>query len=144
MRLQVPVCLCLLLLPVISVASTISESFPITIKVIQSQTVPLQSGQSYEEGCNLTDYSAACGHSSDQFVRNEMIVKDNDGQVFVIACTMESRWSNCAPLPVGDSFRARIEKNGLSVFYVGSNGHPHKQHYDVLPNEHKADFAATK
>lgn len=142
--LRIPVCLFFLLLPVVSVASTSSDASPITIKVVQSQTVPLQTGQSYEEGCNLTDYSAACGHSSDQFVRNEMIVKDNDGNVFMIACTIESRWSNCVPLPVGDSFRARIERNGLSVFYIGPNGHPHKQHYDVLSDEHKADFASAK
>jgi hypothetical protein len=141
MLLRSSVCLFLLLLPAAAVASTTPDSFPITIKVTQSETVPLQGESTYTEGCNLTDYSAACGHSSDQFVRNVMIVKDNDGKVFTITCTVESRWSNCVPLPVGDSFRARIEKNGLSVFYVGSNGHPHKQHYDVLPDEHKADLA---
>lgn len=80
----------------------------------------------------MTDYSASCNHSSDQFVRNEMLVTDADGRKFTIACTVESKWSNCVALPVGESFQMRVEKNGLSVFYIGAKGRPHKQHYDVI------------
>ena len=72
-------------------------------------------------------------HSADQFVQNMMVVQTEDGRKFTIACTIESKWSNCIPLPEGESFRARVEKNDLSVAYIGSKGRPRKQEYRVLP-----------
>jgi hypothetical protein len=86
-----------------------------------------------EQGCNGADYSASCRHAADQYVQNMMVVQTGDGKTFTIACTIENKWSNCIPLPVGESFRARIGKNDLSIAYVGSNGRPRKQKFRVLP-----------
>ncbi len=72
-------------------------------------------------------------HSAAQFVQNKMVVESEDGRKFTIACTIESKWSNCIPLPVGESFRARVEKDGLSVVYLGSKGQPRAQKYRVSP-----------
>ena len=81
----------------------------VMIKVLQAETVPLQIDSStVTAGCGQADYSASCMHASDQFVQNVMVVQSEDGRKFTIACTIESRWSNCIPLPVGESFRARI------------------------------------
>ena len=106
------------------------------IKVLRSETVPLEPGSqgTVVEGCNQADYSPSCMHSSSQFVQNVMLVQTEDGKKFTIACTIESRWSNCIPLPVGEAFRARIGKSDLSVAFIGSNGKPRKQRYRVLPD----------
>jgi hypothetical protein len=126
-------------------ASSNSDDFPLKIKIIRAETLPLQAGSStVAEGCNQGDYSASCMHSSDRYVQNMMVVESEDGKTFTIACTVESRWSNCIPLPVGESFRARIEKNGLSVLYLGSNGRQRMQQYRLLPNAPKTEPAATK
>lgn len=133
--------LSLLLLPAGLIAGTHSsdDNNSIMIKVLQSETVPLQpSSTTVVEGCNQADYSASCMHSSDQFVQNKMVVQSEDGRTFTIACTIESKWSNCIPLPVGESFRARVERDGLSVVYLGSKGKPRVQEYKVLPFDRSA------
>ncbi len=124
-----------LLLPFALTASVhSSDDNSLMIKVLQAETVPLQIDSStVTAGCGQADYSASCMHASDQFVQNVMVVQSEDGRKFTIACTIESRWSNCIPLPVGESFRARIGKNDLTVVYLGSKGRPRKQHYRVLP-----------
>lgn len=139
--------LLLLLLPAALLATSTSSTDAnlVTIKVLQSQTVPLKSdGNTVLQGCNGADYSAACMHSADQFVQNMMVVQTEDGRKFTIACTIENKWSNCVPLPEGESFRARVEKNGLSVAYIGSKGRPRKQEYRVLPEGAFAASATTK
>lgn len=130
---------CLFISPALLATSTAAE-YPVTIKVIRSETRAVQTGSTYVQGCNPVDYSAECMHSSNQFVQNRIVVSSNDGKRFTIACTIESRWSNCIPLPEGEVFRARIEKNGLSVIYQGPKG-PRKQHYDIVPD---AESAATR
>ena len=126
-----------LLLPVALLASSASvpaDDGLLMIKVLRSDTRPLQSGSAMiSEGCSGVDYSPTCMHASDQFVQNMMVVQSEDGKTFTITCTIESKWSNCVPLPVGESFRARVQKNGLTVAYIGSKGRPRKQEYKVLP-----------
>lgn len=132
---QSVVCLLFFLfLPAALLANTQSDEPTVMITVLRSDTRPLVVGSPMvEEGCNGADYSASCRHASDQYVQNMMVVQSEDGKKFTIACTIESKWSNCIPLPVGESFRARIEKNDLSVAYMGPNGRPRKQKYRVLP-----------
>lgn len=125
--------LSVLLLPAAILADSKPADYPVTIKIISSQTLPAQAASSYAQGCNPVDYSAECMHSGGEFVQNRMLVTSSDGREFTIACIIESRWSNCIPLPVGESFHARIEKNGLTVIYPGPKG-PRKQHYDVVAN----------
>ncbi len=136
-----------LLLPAALLAnSQSSDDVSLLVTVLRSETVPLRPGSAMvEEGCNGADYSASCRHASDQYVQNMMVVQSEDGKKFTIACTIESKWSNCIPLPVGESFRARIEKDDLSVAYMGPNGRPRKQKYRVLPEgSFDAPDAATK
>lgn len=124
-----------LLLPAALLANTdaSSDDATVMVTVLRSDTRPLVSGSAMlEQGCNGADYSASCRHAADQFVQNMMVVQTEGGKKFTIACTIESKWSNCIPLPVGDSFRARIEKNGISVAYMGPKG-PRKQKFRVLP-----------
>jgi hypothetical protein len=73
-----------------------------------------------------------------------MVVQSEGGKIFSIACTIESKWSNCVPLEVGESYRARIEKNGLTILYVDSKGQPRKQRYEVLYAGAALDHAVAK
>jgi hypothetical protein len=115
------------------------------IKVLQAQTVPLKAdSNTVVQGCNGADYSASCNHAGDQSVQNMMVVQTEDGRKFTIACTIENRWSRCIPLPEGESFRARIGKNGITVAYIDSKGQPRKHEYTVLPEGAFAASATTK
>lgn len=130
------VCLILVFLPAALIATTHSpdENSSIMIKVLRAKTGPLQTSSStVYEGCGQADYSPSCMHAAEHFVQNMMVVQSEDGKKFTIACTIENKWSNCIPLPVGEAFRAQVGKDGLSVFYLGSKGQLRKQHYRVSP-----------
>ena len=49
-----------------------------------------------------------------------------------IRCTIESRNSRCTPLPKGESFDARRDKRGLTVYYVDDNGKERNQLYTLV------------
>jgi len=51
-----------------------------------------------------------------------MKVRDSDGHAFTIACSVDSRWSKCGPLSVGESYEARRGKHGITVWVPNSNG----------------------
>jgi hypothetical protein len=45
---------------------------------------------------------------------------------------VESRWSNCISLPVGETFGAQKEKHGFTIWYQNSKGKEVKQTYTVI------------
>jgi len=61
-----------------------------------------------------------------------MLVQDTDGNSYRIACTAESRWSKCAPLPVGETFEARKGKHGITILYANAKGKESKQFYQFV------------
>jgi len=61
-----------------------------------------------------------------------MLVQDSDGKSFSIACTVDSRWSKCEPLPVGQTFDARRDKRGITVLYRDAKGKERRQLYQVV------------
>jgi len=61
-----------------------------------------------------------------------MLVQDRDGKSFTISCEVDSRWSKCVLLPVGETFAAREEKRGITVLYHDSKGKERKQLYQMV------------
>jgi hypothetical protein len=107
------------------------EGFDLTIKVVKSETRSLTVDNPNVGACDQVNYSAYCKFAATEFPQSRMVVEGGD-KIFNITCTAENRWSNCASLPVGDTFKARVEKQGLSILYRGSDGKQHKQLYEVL------------
>lgn len=107
------------------------EGYDLTIKVVKSETTSLTVDNPNVGACDQVNYSAYCKSAATEFPQSRMVVEGGD-KVFNITCTAENRWSDCASLPVGDTFKARLGKQGLSILYRGSDGRQHKQLYEVL------------
>lgn len=107
------------------------EGYDLTVRVVKSETSSLTVNNPNVGACDQANYSAYCKYAATEFPQSRMVVEGGD-KVFNITCTAENRWSNCASLPVGDTFKARVEKRGLSILYRGLDGRQHKQLYEVL------------
>ncbi|MFZ0295365.1 MAG: hypothetical protein WAL52_17270, partial [Candidatus Sulfotelmatobacter sp.] len=109
-----------------------SKAYPIQITVLSAEFHPLDNGTPVPKDCDLTNFSAYCNESKNPTVQNIMRVRESDGESFSITCTVDSRWSKCAPLPVGETFEARKDKHGITVLYRNGKGKERKQLFQVL------------
>lgn len=109
-----------------------SQPYPMRVKVVTSQFTPLQTATPVPAGCDLQHYSNACKLSETPSGKSVMVVRDGWGRNFTIWCTTDSKWSNCAPLPVGETFSARREKRGLRIVYRDIEDQEQKQLYEFL------------
>jgi hypothetical protein len=71
-----------------------------------------------------------------------LLVQEDNEPPFRISCTIESRYSRCIPLPKGESFDARKEKHGMTVYYVDEKGKERRQLYALVDAGGKAVPAA--
>jgi len=123
------------------VSATSKSDYPISLKVLSAKadTVPVNGEDSeVPTDCDPANYSAYCHSSRKKMVRNTMLVQDSSGKSFTISCTVESRWSNCISLPVGETFGAQKEKHGFTVWYQNSKGKEVKQSYALVSVADKA------
>ncbi len=67
-----------------------------------------------------------------------LLVQEGNEPPFRISCTIESRYSRCIPLAKGESYDARREKRGLTVYYVDDKGKDRKQLYTLVDAGGKA------
>ncbi len=109
-----------------------SEAYPLQIKVLSAEFHALDSGTPVPKDCDLQNFSAYCNDSKKPSVQNVMLVQDSDGKSFSIACIVDSRWSRCASLTVGETFDARKDKHGITVLYRDAKGKERKQLYQLL------------
>jgi hypothetical protein len=123
-------------LPVLFLLNTMfaeaTKQYPLHITVLSAEFHPLNSGTPVPKDCDLTNFSAYCNESKNPTVQNIMRVRDSDGESFSIACTVDSRWSKCASLPVGETFEARKDKHGITVLYRNAKGKEKKELFQVL------------
>lgn len=131
------------LLLVAVLANAASRNNVIRIKVLDSQT---QSSSSDDNGvarnCDQVTFDAYCRSTRTSPLINSLLVQEGNGTPFWIACTAESRTSRCVPLPKGQSFEAKREKHGITVYYVDDNGKMRSQSY-ILVVEAAASSAGT-
>jgi hypothetical protein len=121
------------------------SDYPLSLKVLSAKTdsVPVNAeNNDVPTDCNPMDYSAYCHSSRKNVVRNTMLVQDGSGRSFTISCMVESRWSNCISLPVGETFGAEKETHGFTVWYQNSKGKEVKQSYALVSVVDKASVAA--
>jgi hypothetical protein len=99
-----------------------SQFSPTRITVLSADFHPINDATPIPKDCDLQNYSAYCNESRNPTGQNIMRVKDSDGNTFTITCTIDSRWSKCALLGVGESYEAKRGKHGLTVWVQNPNG----------------------
>ncbi len=106
------------------------------IKVLDSETHSVVlDGSEVPKNCDAINFDAYCHNSKSAQVTNTLLVQEGDGPPYHVTCTIESRWSRCVPLPKGESFEARKEKHGITVYYVDSEGKVRSQLYTAVHGE---------
>jgi hypothetical protein len=116
-------CIVFFLVNAMSALVVYSQVFsPTRITVLSADFHPLSEGTPVPKNCDMQNFDAYCNESKNPTGENIMHVKDSDGHTFTITCTIDSRWSKCAPLGVGESYEAKRGKHGLTVWVQNPNG----------------------
>ena len=120
-----------LLSAVMSNAATRTQRFRVTVLSAESKTLDTNPDQPTRD-CDLANYSGYCHESKVASVRNTMRVQEGSGKPFDITCVWDNRWSKCVALPIGQTFDARRDKNGITIFYENEKGGASKQLYTMV------------
>jgi hypothetical protein len=144
MRQQLGMLVAVFLMATLATGAESKSEAPHTIKVLSARTesVPLSSDSNdVPTDCGIQDYSAYCHQGRKVVVRNTMVVQDEQGKSYTISCAVDSRWSNCTLLEVGETFGAQKEKHGFTIWYQNSKGKEVKQSYALVPAADKLAVA---
>jgi PEGA domain len=131
-----------LLTAVMSSAATKNIRFRITVLDAQSKALNTNPDQPTRD-CDLANYSGYCHESKVASVRNTMRVQEGNGKPFAITCVWDNHWSKCVALPIGQTFDARRDKHGITIFYENEKGGASKELYTVVEAAQVPKPAAT-
>ena len=128
------------LLLVAVVANAASRGNSIRITVLGSETRALNSDNNgVATNCDQVTFDAYCRSTSSVPLVNTLLVQEGNDPPYRIRCRIESRFSRCTPLPIGESFDAKREKRGITVYYVDDKGKAQSQFYMLVAGEAKAN-----
>jgi PEGA domain len=119
------------LLLAVVVASTASQKDTVRITVLDSvtQAATADNNNGVPQNCEQLTFDAYCRSTTNVPLISTLLVQEGNEPPFRISCRIESRYSRCIPLPKGESFDARREKRGITVYYVDDKGKERKQLY---------------
>jgi len=124
------------LLLVAVLANAASQKDTIRIKVLDSVTRALApDNNGVPQNCEQLTFDAYCRSTTNVPLLSTLLVQEDNQPPFRISCTVESKYSRCVPLAKGESFDARREKHGLTVFYVDDKGKERKQLYTLAASK---------
>src|SRR5271155_1344623 len=110
----------------------------IRIKILDSETRSVVIDDSgVPKNCDQVNFDAYCHNSRNMAVTNTLLVQEGDNPPFRITCTIDTKFSRCMPLPKGESFDARREKRGLTVYFVDDKGKERRQLYTLVASDKK-------
>ena len=132
----------LLLVTVLANAASKNYTMRITVLNSESRSVILDDS-GVPKNCDGLNFDAYCHSSNAAQVTNTLLVQEEGGTPFRVACAVDSRWSRCTLLPQGESFDARQERHGITVYYQDDSGKPRRQLYTLLAPDAKANLAPT-
>lgn len=133
MRMREFVLLSICLLSTAETVCAATRNHTLRIKILDSQTRSVTLDDSLVPiNCDGLNYDAYCHSAKTTEVTNIVVAQEENGAPFRMSCTVETKWSKCTALPVGESFEARREKNGVVVYFADQAGKPRKQLYAVL------------
>jgi len=119
-------------------ANAASRDNTIQIKVLDSETRSVSlGGNDVPKNCDGVNFDAYCNNSKTSLLTNTLLVQEGNDPPFRIACTIDSRWSRCVPLPKGESFEARKAKHGVVVYYIDDKGKARSQLYTLVDTDGK-------
>jgi hypothetical protein len=124
------------LLVLVAMSANAGVSNNIRITVLDSETrASTPDNNGVPQNCEQLTYDAYCRSTSTVPLVSTLLVQQGNEPPFRISCTISSKFSRCAPLPKGESFDARREKHGLTVFYVDDKGKERKQMYTLVASD---------
>ena len=116
-----------------------SKNGTFRIKVLDSETHSVSlGGNDVPKNCDQINFDAYCNNSKSAILTNTLLVQEDNEPPFRIACTIDTKFSRCTPLPKGESFDARKEKHGIIVYYQDDNGKARKQLYTLVSSDANA------
>jgi hypothetical protein len=115
-------CIAFFLVNAMFARAAFSQYSPTRITVLSADFHPINNTTPVPKDCDLQNYSAYCNESRNPTGVNVMRVQDSDGHTFTVTCAIDSRWSKCAPLGVGETYEAKRGKHGLTVWVQNPNG----------------------
>jgi PEGA domain len=111
----------------------------IRIKVLASETHSVNiPGSDVPKNCDGVNYDAYCRNTRTVLITNTLLVQEGEGTPMRVACTVDTKWSRCVALSSGQSFDARREKRGITVYYVDQAGKARSQLYTLVASDGKA------
>jgi hypothetical protein len=120
-------------------ANAASLKNTIKITVLGSETRALKlNDNGVPTNCEQVTFDAYCRSTSTAPLVNILLVQVGNEPPFRITCTIESRFSKCTPLPTGESFEARREKKGITVYYIDDKGKARRELYTLVNDGGKA------
>jgi len=120
-------------------ANAASQKDTVRITVLDSVTraSTADSNNGVPLNCEQLTYDAYCRSTTNVPMISTLLVQEGTEPPFRISCTIESRYSRCMPLPKGESFDARREKRGLTVYFVDDKGKERRQLYTLVASDKK-------
>lgn len=94
------------------------------------------------QNCEQLTFDAYCRSTSTTPLVSTLLVQEGNQPPFRIACRIESKFSRCVPLPVGESFDAKKDRHGITVYY-DDGGKLRKQLYTLVASDAKAALSSS-
>lgn len=117
-------------------ANATTRNSPIRIMVLDSETRSVSlGGNDVPKNCDQVNFDAYCNNSRSAILTNTLLVQEGNEPPFRISCTIDSRYSRCIPLAKGETFDAKREKHGITVYYVDDKGKARKQLYTLVDKD---------
>jgi pyruvate/2-oxoglutarate dehydrogenase complex dihydrolipoamide acyltransferase (E2) component len=125
-------------------ANAASQGDTVRITVLDSVTraSTVDNNNGVPLNCEQLTFDAYCRSTTNVPLISTLLVQEDNQPPFRISCTIDSRYSRCIPLPKGESFDARKEKHGLTVYYVDDKGKERRQLYTLVDMNGKASAPA--
>jgi hypothetical protein len=116
----------------------------IQIMVLDSQTRALSlDDNGVPKDCDQITFDAYCRSTTAVKMLHTLLVQEGNQPPFRIACTQQSKLSKCTPLPRGETFEAKKDKHGFTVYYIDDKGKARSQLYTLVDATGKAAPPAT-
>ncbi len=105
----------------------------VRIKVLDAETHAVVIDDSgVPKNCDQVNFDAYCHNSKTTQVSYTLLVQEGNQPPFRVACSVDTRWSRCVPLPKGETFDAKREKHGILVYYEDDKGKARSQLYTLV------------
>lgn len=95
------------------------------------------------KNCEQLTFDAYCRSTTSVPMVSTLLVQVGNDPPFRISCTIDSKYSRCTPLPKGETFDAKREKHGITVYFVDDKGKLRRQLYTYVEGEPGAAKSAT-